>query len=310
MAAAPRSLDRFAVVAMLVLCSSWGMNQIATKVAFVDFGPITQSALRSTIGSVLVAAYAWRVKPKIFDKDGTWAAGLVIGLAFAFEFVTLFFAVKQTTVTNAIVFFYTAPFFVALGSILLLPNERLRPRQWLGMGLAFVGVAAGFHHSTEGATLSGDCLAVVAGAGWAATTLLAKATRLSAVDPLKTLLYQTVVSAVVCAALAVAIGEPWPAHMSALPVASVLYQAVWVTALTYPVWFWLLTVYRAAELSAFTFLAPVLGVAAGWLLLGEALTPSFLVAMTLVALGILLVNWPASGFRLPAGARAARRDPV
>jgi drug/metabolite transporter (DMT)-like permease len=236
--------------------------------------------------------------------------GLAIGLAFAFEFVTLFFAVKLTTVTNAIVFFYTAPFFVALGSITLLPNERLRPRQWLGMGLAFLGVAAGFRHSTGSGTLVGDVLAVVAGAGWAATTLLAKATGLRAVDPLKTLLYQTIVSAVVCASLAFALGEPWPAHLTALPVASVLYQAVWVTALTYPVWFWLLTVYRAAELSAFTFLAPVLGVVAGWLLLGEVLTPSFLVAMALVALGILLVNWPASGFRSPADARGARRDPA
>ena len=286
------------------------MNQIATKVAFADFGPVTQSALRSGIGSALVALYAWRARPRIFQTDGTMGAGLAIGLAFAFEFTTLFFAIKLTTVTNAIVFFYTAPFFVALGSITLLPNERLRPRQWLGMALAFVGVAAGFHHSIEGSTLAGDALAVVAGAGWAATTLLIKATRLRAVDPLKTLLYQTVVSAAVCAALAVALGETWPARPSGWPLASMVYQGVWVTAVTYPVWFWLLTIYSAAELSAFTFLAPVLGVFAGWLLLGEVLTPNFLVAMALVALGILLVNWPASGFRSPAAGRAGPRGPA
>jgi drug/metabolite transporter (DMT)-like permease len=62
---------------------------------------------------------------------------------------------------------------------------------------------------------------------------------------------------------------------------------------TYVIWFWLLTTYRAAELSAFTFATPIIGVFAGWLLLGDQFTPSFLTSVALVAAGILTINWPA-----------------
>jgi drug/metabolite transporter (DMT)-like permease len=50
--------------------------------------------------------------------------------------------------------------------------------------------------------------------------------------------------------------------------------------------------YRAGELSAFTFLTPIFGVAAGHFLLGDAIAPGFAIAVALVAGGILLVNWP------------------
>ena len=83
--------------------------------------------------------------------------------------------------------------------------------------------------------------------------------------------------------------------MSFLAAASLAYQSIWVVGVTYLVWFWLLRVYRAAELSAFTFVTPVLGVLAGWLVLGERVTLAFVAALALVATGIALVHWPARG---------------
>ena len=59
----PRPLDRYAVMLMAMLCGSWGFNQVAAKLALVDFGPITQAGLRSVLGTVVVGAYAWRFKP-------------------------------------------------------------------------------------------------------------------------------------------------------------------------------------------------------------------------------------------------------
>jgi drug/metabolite transporter (DMT)-like permease len=48
--------------------------------------------------------------------------------------------------------------------------------------------------------------------------------------------------------------------------------------------------YSATRLSAFTFLSPLFGVAAGHLVLNDPLTPAFMVAVVLVAAGLLLVN--------------------
>jgi drug/metabolite transporter (DMT)-like permease len=48
--------------------------------------------------------------------------------------------------------------------------------------------------------------------------------------------------------------------------------------------------YSANRLSAFTFLTPLFGVAAGHLVLGEPLTRAFAAAVALVAGGLVLVN--------------------
>lgn len=297
MTAPPRPLDRYAVILMAICCGSWGFNQVAAKLAFADFGPMTQSAVRSGLGTIVVAAYAWRAKPEIWRADGTLAAGLIVGLLFAFEFIVLFVAVRLTTAASAVVFLFTAPFFVALGALAWLPGERLRPYQWLGMALAFIGVAAGLYRPAEGSNLTGDLLAILGGAAWGATTVVIKATKLRSADPTKTLLYQIGISALITPFVAYAAGESWPAHVSPIAAASLAYQSIWVVGVTYLAWFWLLRVYRAAELSAFTFVTPVVGVLAGWLALGERPTPAFLAALVLVAAGIVLVNWPAPARR-------------
>jgi len=300
----PRPLDRYAVLLMAMLCGSWGFNQVAAKLAFADFGPISQAGLRSALGSLVVGAYACRFKPGIWRSDGTLGAGLALGLLFTLEFVLLFLAVKLTTAASAILFIYTAPFFVALGARVFLPRERMRPRQWLGMALAFAGVAAGLYRPGEGSSLSGDLLAIAGAAAWGGTTILIKASSLRWADATKTLLYQTVVSALVCPIVAYAAGERWPSHISSVAAASLAYQSIWVVGVTYLTWFWLLRVYRAAELSAFTFVTPVIGVFAGWLLLSERLTAPFILALALVAAGIAIVNWPVK--RVGGGASPAR----
>ena len=56
---------------------------------------------------------------------------------------------------------------------------------------------------------------------------------------------------------------------------SLAYQTAGGRASTFSVWFALILRYSASRLSAFTFLTPLFGVAAGHLVLGEPLTPAF-----------------------------------
>jgi drug/metabolite transporter (DMT)-like permease len=288
-----KPLDRFAIVVMILLCVAWGGNQVAAKFALADFGPMTQCALRNGIGAVVVMVYALALRPGALRRDGTGWLGLFVGVLFTLEFVLLFFAVERTTAASSVVFLFTAPFFVAIGAMAVLPDERLAPRQWLGVVVAFLGVALGFFRPAEGSTALGDLLALGAGAGWGGTTLLIKGTRLRAIDPTRTLLYQVVTATVLSAPLALWLHEPFPLRPSAAALAGLLYQGVFVTGITYLIWFWILKRYRAPELSALTFISPVVGVLAGWVLLGETPNPSFLVALAGVAAGLALLSWPA-----------------
>ena len=72
-----------------------------------------------------------------------------------------------------------------------------------------------------------------------------------------------------------------------------MFQTVIVAGISYLGWFWLVRHYPATRLSTFSFLAPVMGVLAGGLILGENLSPPVFAALGLVGAGISIANWPA-----------------
>ena len=136
----------------------------------------------------------------------------------------------------------------------------------------------------------GDIMMVAAALFWAATTLTIKASALNRVPAEKVMLYQLVVSAPMLGAAALAFGDRIDHMPSAVALGSLAYQTVWVVSVTFVVWFALIARSSASRLSAFTFLTPIFGVAAGHMILGEPLTLAFAAAVALVAAGLVLVN--------------------
>ncbi|SDR47420.1 Permease of the drug/metabolite transporter (DMT) superfamily [Rhizobiales bacterium GAS113] len=290
----PRSLDRLAISLMMLCCVSWGVQQVLAKLALAEVAPIWQAAIRSVGGTIIVGAWAlWR-EPGIFRRDPSLWPGIATGVIFALEFLALFIGLQWTSASHAALFLYTAPFFVALGAAFLLPQERLRPGQWLGLALSFAGVALALGVSTQLGMmpLIGDLLTLAAGACWAGTTLFVKTTSLRTVPATKVLLYQLFVSAVLLVFAALITGETFPTKLSFVPAASLLYQMIWIAGFTYLVWFWLLRSYHSGEMSSFTFVTPLMGVLAGHFLLGDSMEPGLILAVALVLGGIALVNRP------------------
>jgi drug/metabolite transporter (DMT)-like permease len=294
---AARPLDLAATALVVGLCVSWGGNQVAVKLAIPDIPPLIQGVVRSAAAALIVLGWARLRGVRLSARDGTLRSGTAAGLLFGLEFILLYRGLLLTTASRAALLLYTAPLFVALGAFWLLPAERFGAVQWLGLMLAFGGVATalGVPQSIGGAsTLFGDVLILLAALAWGATTLVIKATALARAPFEKTLLYQLVVSAPLMAIAATVFGEHLSATPSAMALGALVYQTVWVVGITYLVWFALITRYSASRLAAFTFLTPVFGVAAGHLVLGEPLTPGFLLALVLVASGLVLVNHEAA----------------
>jgi drug/metabolite transporter (DMT)-like permease len=288
-----RPLDAFGAAVMILLCVSWGFNQAAAKFAIHDFPPMIQATLRSLGAVVLVVAWMKSRGIALFSRDGTLWAGLGAGLLFGIEFVFLYQGLLYTTATRAVLFLYTAPFFVVIGSRIFLPADRFHAPQWIGLLLSFAGIALAFGVPTPAADprqALGDVLVVLAAAAWAGTTLMIKATPLQTIPSEKVLLYQLVVSVPILAICIPLFGE----HMSRVPswpaIGALVYQTVWIVSVTFAIWFAMIARYSANRLSAFTFLSPLFGVAAGHFLLGEPLNEAFAVSVALVAAGLVLVN--------------------
>jgi drug/metabolite transporter (DMT)-like permease len=247
------------------------------------------------VAALCVAAYAQVRGIPLFKRDSTLWAGIVAGVLFTVEFFLVYRGLVWTTATRTVLFLYTAPFFVAIGSRLFIPGDPFYVSQWIGLLISFVGIVIAFGLPTPAADprqMLGDLMVLGGALGWGATTVIIKASPLSRVSAEKTALYQLVVSAPLLGLGALILGEHLDAVPSALSMAAFVYQAVWVVSVSFVIWFALILRYSASRLSAFTFLTPLFGVAAGYLVLNEPLTPAFALAVAFVAVGLVLVNRP------------------
>lgn len=295
MSSARKPVDALAVSMMIVLCMCWGFNQITIKIAAAGISPIMQAGLRSIIAAALLLVWAQLRGIPLFARDGTLKAGMVAGALFAAEFVFIYAGLAHTAASRMVVFIYLAPCLTALGLQWFVPGERLNTGQWIGIALAFLGVALAFADGfsmAQGSTLIGDAFGVIAAALWAATTVVIRSTRLTAASASKTLFYQLGISALALPLASLAAGEPGIIALTPRVLASLAYQSVIVAFASYLAWFWLLTRYLAGRLAVFSFLTPLFGVAFGVIFLSEPLSAAFLGAALLVGAGIVLVNRP------------------
>ncbi|MGI9481773.1 MAG: DMT family transporter [Hyphomicrobiales bacterium] len=289
----PGALDAMAASIMVLLCTVWGLNQVAVKVASVEISPFVQAGGRSFFSALLVVVWCRFRGITIFKRDGTLWPGLVTGLLFTLEFAFFFLGVPRTTAARAVLFFYTAPFFIAIGAHFFLPNESMRPIHMVGLCLAFLGVSLSFADSlrsdASAYSISGDIMCLLAAAFWGMMVVVVKATKLVTIAPERSLLYQLVMSSILVP-VGLLIGEQIPQNLSFVPAISFVYQVACVASASFLTFFWLMTKYDAAKLGAFIFLAPVFGVFFGWTLLGETVTIGLAVGAALICGGIWLVN--------------------
>jgi len=153
-----------------------------------------------------------------------------------------------------------------------------------------VAVVFALREGLGGGNASGDLFGLAAGALWGLTTVAIRATGLTRISAEKLLFYQIATTAVCMPWLSLGLGETWSFNWNALAWGSMLAQTVIGAFASYLAWMWMLGRYPATKISVFVFLTPLFALLFGTLVLGEAVTTTLLVALGLVALGIVLVN--------------------
>ncbi len=295
-----RAQLRWQPIAILLLCAlTWGTNMAIVKMAFRELEPLFMAGLRSLVASACL--YIWmRAKGMtLFPSRGILFHGIVIGFLFGLEFALIYVGLEYTLASRMSVLVYTAPFFVALGAHVFLKGDRLNPWKSGGLVLAFVGIVALFSKelgSFSFSALPGDLLALGAGAVWAATTLYVKKYLAYQTVPLQTLFYQVFFSAPPLFLMSLMLENPTFSNLSLFGAFSLFYQCIIVAFLSYLAWFELIHRYPVSLLHAFSFFTPVFGVfLSGALILGEIIGTNLIFALTLVSVGMVLVNRQPKG---------------
>lgn len=296
MSATRSVLDARAMGGMALICFIWALAQIAIKYNATAMSPILQIGIRSGGAAVLtVLLVRFQGKPLLTVPKG-WLPGLVIGLLFSGEFFLMGEALRYTSASHVSIFLYTAPIFAALGLHFTSAQERLQGVQWVGVFLAFLGIAISFlgRDGSQNTALNpnmvfGDMLAILGGAVWGATTVVVRGSRLNDAPATETLFYQLVVAAVVLTGAAY-VFEQDTVHWDSLLVVNLGFQIFVVSFLSLLLWFWLLRHYLASRLGVLSFLTPLFAVILGVVLLGERVDAFFAIGAACVVLGIILVN--------------------
>jgi hypothetical protein len=136
---AGRALTPGAVALMLMLCLSWGFNQIAVKLVLPEVPPMLQALTRSLGALPVLLVIGWFRSVKFFERDGTLWPGVCgrhlrhrIRADLSRPAADLGIARRGVSVHRAVLRSPRLP---------CLSRERLRASQWGGLGLSFAGVA-------------------------------------------------------------------------------------------------------------------------------------------------------------------------
>lgn len=287
------AMDARGIGLVLSTCLLVGLHQVAIKVSIEGLSPLFAAGMRSVVAACLILIWCCYRRIPLFERDGTFWAGVVVGTLFALDFATMYIGLDNTTASRGVIFLYTMPIFVALGAHFLNAGERMTPGKWLGIGLAFLGLVIAFYDGLAldaPGTLYGDFMSLLAGFFWATSTIVIRKTGLQYVSTEKLLFCQLWVSALILLPMSYAAGEKGIIALTPLVIGTFLYQAVVIAFFVYLIWYWLLRLYPPAQLSTYTLLTPLLGVLAGVVLLGEPLSMAFLAGALFVVAGLVIVT--------------------
>jgi O-acetylserine/cysteine efflux transporter len=268
------------LAAALVVVLVWGVNFVAMKFALRDFTPFQLGAARFVFAALPLVLF---VRPPQVPWKWVVLYGLVQGVG---QFGILFIALKVgMTAALASVLLQTQVFFTALFGFLLLHERASRPLQ-AGMVLAALGLSCfGINYVTPGAagssgtTVAGFVLTLCAAAMWAASNIVARRVQKVAgnYSPIAFVIWSGLVAIVPFMALSW-LFDPEAVRWQWLEAGWTSWLAIaylgWVaTVVGYSLWTGLLKRHPANRVSPFGLGVPIVGLAAGMLVLGEVITP-------------------------------------
>lgn len=262
----------------------YGYNWVVMKSALRYADPATFAAMRVFFGAVFLFMLLLVFRRPL--KPTNWPLTLLVGL-FGMTGSTglTIWALEHGGAGKTSVLVYTMPVWLLLMSWVIL-GERVRGVQWLFVAVTLAGLAFVIAPwRTEGSTFS-NLLGVAGGVCSAASSVTAKILcRDRRVDLLSLNAWQMLfgsVPLVVIAFLTADTGPTWTGWF----VVTLLYNVVLASAAALLLWFYTLRHLPAGTAGLGRLLAPVIGVVAAWIQLGERPDRYEAVGMVLIIAGL------------------------
>ena len=276
------------LAALILLALIWGYNWVVMKSALRDVGPFQFAAMRTFLAGLMMVGLLPILKRPVRPSHLFQTA--LIGLLQTSGFTGLIvWALVEGGAGKVAVLSYTMPFWVMMLAWPLL-GEKIRGFQWLAVlfscsGLVFI--LEPWH--LEGSVFS-DVLAVMGGLCWALSVIAAKRLHRKApqIDLLNFTAWQMLIGSLPL--LTAAVLHPareivWSHYL----VGAIVYNVVAANALAWLLWLYALRNLAAGTAGMVSLFAPVIGVLAAWIELGEVPSRPEAAGMGLIGLALALI---------------------
>jgi len=270
--------------------SIWGGMYVVSKVVLEIIPPFTLVAMRLLLGIITLAIVIVLhgglkiTRTRLLQVFGVGFVGYGISLSLQFLGTKLSTAANGSLVTSA------TPAFVLLFAWILL-SERITTRKFAALLLATLGVVAVI--DPRSAQLNpdlflGNILLLGAAVTWALySVLVRKVTQNLDVLPFSLIAFVGGLPVAIPAG-AWELAKVGVGTISLGVVGGVLFLGIISTALAMILWNTAFTILDAGTASLTFFAQPVVGTLLGWFVLGEKITPLFLLGGVLIGIGILI----------------------
>ncbi|HEY3688055.1 MAG TPA: DMT family transporter [Streptosporangiaceae bacterium] len=285
----------------LVLAVIWGGSFLFIKVAVEVLAPIQVTLGRCLLGAVAVGAVL-AVRREPLPRDArTWLHLAVAALLLNVIPFTLFgYAEERIPSALAGICNSATPLFTVAVAVLALPDERPTRRRAAGLALGFGGVLVvlGVWNGVLGHDATGTLMALAAalcyGLGWTYVRRF-----VSGSHSTFALTTAQLIAASVQLVVLAAVFTPMPAHLPLRVVLAVAALGALGTGAAYVLQHGLIRDAGATVASTVTYVAPMIAVLIGVVVLGERLTWNAPVGAAVIIAGAVLIS----------GARISRRTP-
>lgn len=285
-------------LAALVVIVIWGSNFVVMKYGLESFTPFQLGAMRYLFAAFPLIFF---IKRPALPFKYVVAYGLFQGVGqFGFAFTALHVGM---TAALASVLMQTQVFFTAVIGWLVL-HERLQRQQVAGLWLAVLAITCFMLHFTDssaalvGVTVLGFILNLYGASMWAASNIVARKAQGANPDfnALHFVVWTSIIPILPFVAMSYVFDAPssrgnW-FSASLISIGAAAYLGLLGSILAYTLWTRLLKRHSANRVAPFSLGVPVVGLAAGMLMLGEQVSRWQWAGIVFVIAALVVAMWP------------------
>lgn len=280
----------YAALAAVILI--WGTTWAVIRIGLEGVPPFTGVAIRFALAAVLLAVVgrlmgvAWQGGRRV-----RWIWVVQTVCSFSVSYGIVYWAEQWVPSGLTAILFSTFPLFVAVLAHFALEKERLTPAGVVGVLVGFAGVAVIF---SEDLTALGGRQVQIASVVMLLSPLAAAIANVvlkrwaADIHPVNLTVVPMAATGVLVGAIAAVVERGETIVFDATSVGAILYLAVFGSAISFTIYYWLLARLPATRLSLITYAIPVVAVLVGWLFLDEPVTAKTLAGAALVVGGVRL----------------------